>query len=266
MPESRRKTPRTTDADEVAGHDAPAAEAASPNADATGADEEQSPLSLGRLRAAFAQMLGDGSADDSSVAAEATVPNRTALPAKTDHGSDQDSCEISPRTIVEAMLFVGRADGGSISAREMAAAMRGVSPAEIDAAVAELNGLYERDAAPYHIVGSAPGYRLVLRDEFGRMRDKFLGRLKEAKLSPATVEALSVVAYHQPTTAEAVSELRGTPSGTALASLVRRKLVRIDRPADRGEPPRYSTTDRFLRLFRLENVAALPRSEELEKL
>jgi len=230
------------------------------------ADEGQSPLSLGRLRAAFAQMLGDGSADDSSVAAEVTVPNRTTLPASTDHGSDQDSCEISPRTIVEAMLFVGRADGGSISAREMAAAMGGVSPAEIDAEVSELNGVYNRDSTPYHIARFSNGYRLVLRDEFGRMRDKFFGRLKEAKLSPSAVEVLSIVAYNQPTTAEAVSELRGVPSGSALASLVRRKLVRIDRPDDRGEPPRYSTTDRFLRLFRLENVAALPRSEELEKL
>ena len=152
------------------------------------------------------------------------------------------------------------------SAREMAAAMRGVSPAEIDAAVAELNAAYQRDAAPYEIVGSAAGYRLQLRSELHRMRDKLHGRTREAKLTPAAVEVLSVVAYNQPTTVEAINELRGTPSGPALQSLVRRKLVRVDRPADRGEPPQYSTTDRFLRLFGLESVAALPRNEELEKL
>jgi segregation and condensation protein B len=221
---------------------------------------------LSRLRAAFAQMLGAGSDAGSSTVADATMPNRNVARGETDHAPVHDPCEISPRSVVEAMLFVGRADGGPISAREMAAAMRGVSPAEIDAAAAELNAVYERDAAPYHIIGSAHGYRLVLRDEFGRMRDKFFGRLREAKLSPAAVEVLSIVAYSQPTTAEAVSELRGVPSGPALASLVRRKLVRIERPADRGEPPHYSTTDRFLHLFGLENVAALPRSEELEKL
>lgn len=216
--------------------------------------DDQSPLSLGRLRAAFAQMLGGERREPGSrEQGDASAPG-------------SDPCEINPQTVVEAMLFVGRPDGGTISAREMAAAMRGVSPAEIDAAVAELNAVYERDAAPYHVVGSTQGYRLVLRDEFGRMRDKFFGRLKEAKLSPAVLEALSIVAYNQPATAETVSKLRGTPSGPALATLVRRKLVRIDRPADRGEPPRYATTDRFLRLFGLENVAALPRSEELEKL
>jgi segregation and condensation protein B len=164
------------------------------------------------------------------------------------------------------MLFVGRADDRPFSARELAAAMRGVSPAEIGAAVTELNRTYERDAAPYQISSSSEGHRLVLRDDFTRMRDKFHGRLREAKLSPAAVEVLSVVAYHQPTTAEAINELRGASSGAALAWLVRRKLVRIDRPTDRGGKPTYATTDRFLRLFGLENVAALPRSEELDKI
>ena len=77
---------------------------------------------------------------------------------------------------------------------------------------------------------------------------------------------LSIVAYNQPTTAAIVDELRGAPSGATLAWLVRRQLVRVDRPADAPHVPRYSTTDRFLRLFGLESVAALPRSEELEKI
>ena len=163
------------------------------------------------------------------------------------------------------MLFVGRPDNRPFSAREMAAAMRGCSPAEIDAAVAELNKIYERDGAPYEIVGSSNGYQLALRDEFGRMRDKFYGRVREAKLSPVALEVLSIVAYNQPTTAEEVSQLRGAPSGAALATLVRWRLLRLDRPAEGREPPRYSTTDRFLRLFGLDSLAALPRSEELEK-
>lgn len=164
------------------------------------------------------------------------------------------------------MLFVGRPDGSPFTSRELAAAMRGVSPAEIDAAVAELNAAYERDAAPYEITGSAAGYKMQLRAELHRMRNKLHGRTREAKLTPAAVEVLSIVAYSQPTTATAVAELRGLPSGAVLQSLVRRKLLRVDRPADRTQQPQYSTTDRFLRVFGLENIAALPRNEELEKL
>jgi segregation and condensation protein B len=166
---------------------------------------------------------------------------------------------------VEAVLFVGRPDNRAFSSRELAATMRGVSPTEIDAAVRELNTLYDADEAPYRIEGTNTGYRLVLREEFERMRDKFYGRVREAKLSPAALEVLSIIAYNQPATAEEINALRSAPNGTALSTLVRRRLVRLDRPADDGEKPRYSTTERFLKLFGLESLAALPRSEELEK-
>jgi segregation and condensation protein B len=163
------------------------------------------------------------------------------------------------------MLFVGRPDNGPLSARELAAAMRGVSPNEIEAAVRELNATYDADKAPYWIEQNNGGYRLVLRDEFQRMRDKFYGRVKEARLSPAVLEVLSVLAYNQPATADHLSELRGAPSGAALSTLVRRRLVKLERPGNGGKSPQYSTTERFLQLFGLESLEALPRAEELEK-
>lgn len=228
-----------------------------------------SPLSLNRLRAAFAQMLGADAEPAASDNNEAPSPKHDSKKPHRDESqptSSSDPCEISPRTVVEAMLFVGRADDRPISPRELAAAMRGVSPTEIETAIAELNQIYERDGAPYHITSASEGYRLTLREEFTRMRDKLHGRLREAKLSPTAVEVLSIVAYHQPTTAEAINALRAAPSNAALTWLVRRKLVRMDQPADRRGKPSYRTTDRFLRLFGLESLAALPRSEELDKI
>jgi segregation and condensation protein B len=229
---------------------------------------EPSPLSLGRLREAFAAMLGsaDGSQDagneHSNPGASATGESSPVVDAP---GSPPELCEISPRSVVEAMLFVGRPDNRAASARELAAAMRGVSPSEVDAAVAELNALYDADATPYRIAHSHGGYRLVLRDEFERMRDKFYGRVREARLSPAAIEVLSIVAYNQPVSAAQIDELRGAASGGALSILVRRRLLGLERSEDRGSMPVYRTTDRFLRLFGLESLSVLPRSEELEK-
>jgi segregation and condensation protein B len=82
----------------------------------------------------------------------------------------------------------------------------------------------------------------------------------------AALALLSIVAYNQPTTVDAINELRGAPSGPVLQTLVRRKLVRVDRPAEPDAAPQYATTDRFLRVFGLETAAAMPRSEELERL
>jgi segregation and condensation protein B len=174
-------------------------------------------------------------------------------------------CEVNPRSVVEAMLFVGLPDNGATSPREMAAAMRGVSPKEIELAVEELNGIYDADATPYSIERTGSGYRLALRPEFDRMRDKFYGRVREAKISTAALEVLSIIAYKQPITAEEINQLRGASSGAVLSTLVRRQLIRLEHAQNTGEAARYWTTDRFLRLFGLENLAALPQSEGLEK-
>ncbi|HJQ81177.1 MAG TPA: SMC-Scp complex subunit ScpB [Lacipirellulaceae bacterium] len=226
---------------------------------------DQSPLSLSRLREAFAQMLGASHGVDSGPTAEPGLQEREIETSRTIAATANGPCEINPRSVVEALLFVGRPDNDYTSAREMASVMRGVSPKEIDSAVAELNVIYDADATPYTIERSSSGYRLALRPEFDRMRDKFYGRVREAKLSPAALEVLSIIAYKQPLSAEEISELRGAPSGAVLSTLVRRRLVRLEHAQNAGQAARYWTTDRFLRLFGLENLAALPHSEELEK-
>jgi segregation and condensation protein B len=224
-----------------------------------GVKPDESPLSLRRLRDAFAAMLKP----------QENSPATNTPPKPAEHRNTQalhNPCETNPRSVIEAMLFVGRPDNGAMSARELAAAMRGVSPAEIDAVIRELNTAYEQDGAPYAVMGSSNGYRLELLPEFGRVRDRFFGRVREARLSPAALEVLAIVAYHQPVTVDDTNQLRGSPSGPILATLVRRQLLRIDRPEQRGTPPLYSTTPRFLRLMGLESLSALPRTEELEKL
>jgi segregation and condensation protein B len=227
--------------------------------DAPASAPSESPLSLSRLRDAFASMLGGQGAGSREQGAKQV----SELP--TPHSPLPARCEINPRTVVEAMLFVGRPDNGPLSARELAAAMRGVSPGEIEAAVDELNATYDADKSPYWIEQNNGGYRLLLRDEFQRMRDKFYGRVKEARLSPAVLEVLSVLAYNQPATADHLSELLGAPSGAALSTLVRRRLVKLERAGEGNKVPQYSTTERFLKLFGLESLEALPRAEELEK-
>jgi segregation and condensation protein B len=226
------------------------------------------PLSLSRLRDAFAAMLGTqaGQPDVHDISHTVQSTASGELSGGRQVPSERLSTpEINPRSVVEALLFVGRPDNRPFTARELAAAMRGVSPAEIHAAVSELNAIYEAEAAPYRIDESHAGYRLILREEFSRMRDKFYGRVREAKLSPAAIEVLSVVAYNQPVSIEQINQLRGAPSGAVLSTLVRRQLVRLERPTESDAAPQYWTTKRFLRLFGLESLSALPRTEELEK-
>ena len=118
---------------------------------------------------------------------------------------------------------------------------------------------------PYRIVGAGSGYRLSLLEAFDSVRDRFHGRVRQARLSQAAVDVLAIVAYRQPLTSDEISSLRGTPSGNLLRQLVRRRLLRIERSEGKRQPAEYFTTDRFLELFRLESLEDLPQAEELEQ-
>ncbi len=214
-------------------------------------------FTLERLSSAFARLMAPPARaapiDAPQVAVEADEP----LP-------DDDALPVTPRTIVEGMLFVGNAESRALTSREMAAHIRNVSPEEVDALVVELNDAYRQDGAAYEITSDDAGYCLQLRPDLDSLRTRFGGRVHAARLTPAVLEVLSVVAYRQPVTGDEVSRLRGAQSQAILALLVRRQLVRVERPATAPRKPHYHTTDRFNHLFGLKSPADLPRNEDLD--
>jgi segregation and condensation protein B len=199
--------------------------------------------------------------ESESTAAESISPPTESPPAKV-LAAEEDACPISPKSIFEAMLFVGDRENRPLTAAKAAELMRDVSTEEIPAIVDRLNARYEGENCPYRIVGEGSGYRLALRKEFYGVRDRLYGRIREARLSQAAIDVLSLVAYKQPITSEQVSKLRGKPSSHILAQLVRRGLLQLERPAERPRTPHYATTPRFMNLFSLESLDDLPRSEE----
>jgi segregation and condensation protein B len=217
-------------------------------------------FSLERLSSAFARLMGA----PSLAAAQAARPQIAVEADDELPDAGGDGAAVTPRMIVEAMLFVGAADGRPLTSAEMAGQIRNVEPAEVDALAAELNAAYRADGAAYEIVSGVGGHRLQLREEYAPQREKFRGQVRAAKLTPAALEVLSVVAYRQGVTGEEINRLRGTQSYAILAHLVRRQLVRVERRAGLPRGARYHTTERFNRLFGVASPGDLPRSEDLE--
>ena len=233
---------------------------------------EDEGLSLDSISQAFAAMLNTGDdpyrapADDEADPLLADAPfGMSAAPASDDSVLPGDSAgDVNPRSILEAMLFVGTPENQSLTSQQVASLMRGVRRAEIDDLVADLNRQYGAEGRPYSIVAEGAGFRLSLKDEFTFVRERLYGRPRAARLSPAAVEVLAIVAYNEPVSAEQVTRLRGTASGPVLAQLVRRELVRIERPSDRPQTACYVTAPRFLEVFGLSSLQDLPRSREIE--
>ena len=87
----------------------------------------------------------------------------------------------------------------------------------------------------------------------------------QKKLSKATIETLSIIAYHQPVTRSEIEEIRGVVFGTGTLEI----LLELNwvRPAGRkdvpGKPILYVTTEDFLSHFNLQKLTDLPNVEEL---
>jgi segregation and condensation protein B len=221
-------------------------------------------LSIEDLGRAYAELMDQGDDPYEQRQADHELAELQDL-VDSEKVNDDESLEVTPRSILEAMLFVGHADNQPLTARVIASFMRGVTPEEIDELVVELNSTYDDEGTPYYVVAEAGGYRMALRPSYHSIRDRFYGRIKEARLSQAAIDVLSIVAYRQPMTRDEVDELRGHPSGSLLSQLVRRRLLQLEPKSPDRPKPTYLTTERFLKLFALNDLADLPQSEDLDR-
>jgi segregation and condensation protein B len=174
----------------------------------------------------------------------------------------QPSSSVSPRQILEALLFVG---GEPLTVKRLVNVLRGeFTPEFIETEMEGLNSLYAVEGRPYEIRMGDGGYRLALRGDFEKIRRKAYGLgPKEVKLSQEAIEVLAVIAYHQPLTATAIEELGKPGCGTVLRQLLRRELIVVERSAGRPRDVAYRTTPRFLSLFGIRSLNELPRLEQV---
>jgi segregation and condensation protein B len=94
-----------------------------------------------------------------------------------------------------------------------------------------------------------------------------LTRVIEAprRLPRAAMEALAIIAYHQPCTRGEIEEIRGTAlSQASLESLLELGLIApCGRRETPGRPALWGTTEKFLAQFSLRQLGDLPKREEL---
>ena len=217
--------------------------------------------SLDTLSQAFAEAMGR-KLPSKSEATENVEEQDVA--SKKDVVPSVEACPISPKSILEAILFVGDPNNEPISAARVAKLLRGVDVDEVEELIETLNAEYEEQSMPFSIQAAGDGYQLELRRELEHVQDRFYGKVRHAKLSQLAVDVLAVVAYHQPATRDEVDKLlnQSQPTSRALNQLVRRDLLARQTTGDKPKRKEYVTTDRFLELFHLRDISDLPRSED----
>lgn len=164
--------------------------------------------------------------------------------------------------VIESLLFVA-GDGLAIS---HIAEILEIDENEVKVHVDKLKAFYKENNRGLEIVEYDGFVQLKTPEEHFIYVTKLAESKRKQPLSPAALEALSIVAYHQPVTRSSVEFIRGVNSDGPMSRLVERGLIeesgRLDAP---GRPILYSTTKEFLRSFGLNSLSDLPDIEDLAK-
>jgi len=154
----------------------------------------------------------------------------------------------------EALLFIAERP---LATAELAA-LAAVPQLQAEAALAELGDELLERGRGLRLQRLDDAWQLATAPEVGARLAAYAER-EEARLTPAALEALAIVAYRQPVTRGDIDRVRGVDSDYVLRSLLHRRLVaELGRRDTPGRPILYGTTFTFLERFGLTSLEDLP--------
>jgi segregation and condensation protein B len=130
-----------------------------------------------------------------------------------------------------------------------------------------LEGLTEKYKAPDYVFELKQidgGYQLFTKTEFFPYL-RHANLLKNQKrLSRASLETLSIIAYRQPISKTEVEFIRGVNCDYAVRKLLDKNLIEIRGRSDAaGRPLLYGTTSYFMEYFGINRIEDLPQPDEV---
>ncbi|MBE6845407.1 MAG: SMC-Scp complex subunit ScpB [Ruminococcus sp.] len=156
---------------------------------------------------------------------------------------------------VEAILF---ASGEPVDEIRIAEAAE-IEKNDVTAIIRILNERYTDNSSALNIIHLGNKYQMCTRKEYAGYIKSAMESKKQAPLSNAAMEVLTVIAYNQPVTKGFVESVRGIDSSSVINTLVDKGLLEEDgRLNVPGRPVAYKTSDNFLRCFGLSSLDDLP--------
>jgi segregation and condensation protein B len=164
------------------------------------------------------------------------------------------------KAVVEALIF---ASPEPLTPKALYKLLAEEPREDVQAALAELKKDYERPGG-LQLVEVAGGYQIVTRTELHEWVRKLFNERTTQRLTIQALETLAVIAYRQPITALEIAEVRGVNTAGVIGTLLERHLIKIvGRKHVVGRPFMYATTKEFLIRFGLNDLADLPKVEDM---
>jgi len=179
----------------------------------------------------------------------------------------------SKRHIIEALIF---ASDEPLTARQIVDILGSadntgprlrIREDDVLGYIRELNAEYVQLGRSFRIIHVAGGFQFATMPDFAEWLGRMVKEKAKRKLSQATLETLSVIAYKQPVTKPEVEAIRGVNADYAIHKLLERGMITIvGRAATPGRPLLYGTTQDFLKHFGINDLSELPKPREIEEI
>jgi segregation and condensation protein B len=163
--------------------------------------------------------------------------------------------------LVEAVLYLESEPLEEVAISRIS----GLSRDLVKGALENLRRRYSQEESGLELIHIGGGVMISPKKEYWENLKERYGKKNEARISRAAMETLSIIAYSQPITRSEVEAIRGVSADTMIRLLLEKKLIRETGKKDiPGKPVQYGTTREFLKLFRLNSIADLPKLDESE--
>jgi segregation and condensation protein B len=161
------------------------------------------------------------------------------------------------RKVIETLLFI---TDEPLKAEKIARICEVKDVKEVEQKLEEIKHSYDMENRALAIMKVAGGWQMATRPEYAIWVRKLYQTRLTMRLSKASMEVLSIIAYKQPITRAEIEVIRGVDVIGPLETLIEKKLIttsgRKDAP---GRPMLYITTNEFLRQFGLNSLDDLPK-------
>jgi segregation and condensation protein B len=117
----------------------------------------------------------------------------------------------------------------------------------------------------FGLVESGGGWQFLTRKEYHKTIAQLNGDRFLKKLSIASIETLSIIAYKQPVTKSEIELIRGVNCDYAVQKLLEKELIVISgrREDAVGKPLIYNTSKNFMDYFGINSATDLPKIKEI---
>jgi segregation and condensation protein B len=166
------------------------------------------------------------------------------------------------RASLEALLFI---HGEPLSYKKIQSVL-GIEKEELEAVIKELESDLASDGRGLQLVSDREKIQLATKPEFNSILEAFMKEEISEDLSPASLEALSIIAYLGPISRARLEYLRGVNSIVILRSLMIRGLV--ERFSDPEHPASflYRGTFDLMKHLGIKEKEGLPDYEKFQEL